>query len=76
MYFPDLTIPSERRLIEVKSPYTFERGLTDGTLLAKMVGALNAGWEATIEVWAAKGNLPLFEIDSRKLLGVGYSSPG
>lgn len=67
-YFPDIVIPGERRLIEVKSPYTFERGLADATLPSKIAACVESDWSATVEVRGPDGDEPLFELNARELL--------
>ena len=67
-YSPDLTVPSEKLLIEVKSPYTFSCGMADGTLPAKLAASLAAGWQPSVQVWMAGGEEPLFDVSAVDLL--------
>ncbi len=52
-YFPDIYIPSENRLIEVKSPYTYKKDLDMN--YAKWEAAVNAGFNFYVYIYSGKG---------------------
>ncbi len=54
-YYPDFFIPSQRRIIEVKSWYTWK--INEQVNLAKRQACLQAGWSYEIRIYNHKGTL-------------------
>jgi len=55
MYFPDIYIPNQNRLIEVKSRYTFENKIEQN--IAKALACVNFGFKYEIRIYNNKGEI-------------------
>jgi len=56
-YFSDIYIPSEKRIIEVKSTWTYEKGMKDGKLPLQKAACIALGYEYQYLVFNDKGIL-------------------
>lgn len=54
-YFPDFYIPKENLVYEVKSEYTFIRGMLDKSIIPKIYATITAGYNYEIQILNNKG---------------------
>ena len=54
-YFSDMYIPSEKRIIEVKSTWTYEKGMKDGKIPLQKATCIHQGYNYTCFIVGEKG---------------------
>jgi hypothetical protein len=50
-YYPDLGIRTKQIALEVKSQYTFDCAMKDGTLVQKLLAVQSHGWLPVVQIW-------------------------
>jgi hypothetical protein len=71
-YYPDIYIPSQNAIIEVKSEYTYK--LHPGINHLKMAACISSGYHAELRIYSAKGELLQTLTEFRSILHEGCHS--